>query len=331
MDGPKLDSLSAFVHTLCVTLVKKKSQKNSVVGPGLRWGDSVEVIAPGMAFDTKDFHRGLDVLESWGLKVAMKKPLLGPDPVCASSLKQREEQLRQALRSSSKLVWCARGGYGSLQLLSFLKNQKKPKNKKYLVGFSDISTLHQVWSQEWGWPSLHGPHVDRLGDLTPQRLRALKTFLFAQGAVSYVLRGLKPANGFAEKVKSLESQLIGGNLTTLQSTLGTPWQIKSRKRLLFFEDIGERAYRVDRILTHMELCGVFKGVHGVVFGSFTHGNEPGGRRSQVPAVVRAFAKRSPFPVFLGLRVGHIPQSPFLPLSTPVTLRKKASSYHLEFE
>ena len=115
--------------------------------------------------------------------------------------------------------------------------------------------------------------------------------------------------------KDLKSQIVGGNLITLQASFGTQFQIQTANKVIFFEDIGERAYRVDRVLQQMDQLGLFRGVKGVVFGQFTGGEEPGGKRSLVPKLLKEFAQRVSFPVVSGFPSGHGHNQHPLPLGT----------------
>jgi muramoyltetrapeptide carboxypeptidase len=276
-------------------------------------GETISVIAPGMPFDRALFEKSCGILRDWGLKVSVPKDILGRHPVCANTRQRRIEFLKQALGSESKVIWAARGGYGSLHLLEGLQKIKKPVRAKLLVGFSDITTLHQFFNQEWGWPTLHGYHIDRLAALSDGQLKKIKEILF--GIKSELLfKNLKPMNALAKKNQVLRGEILGGNLIVLQSTLGTRWQLPGKGKILFFEELGERGYRVDRVLTHMELMQIFRGVKALVLGPFVGGNEPDGS-NRILATLKEFALRQKFPVFSGIQVGHIPTSLCLPLNT----------------
>lgn len=286
--------------------------------PAVQPGSKVCVIAPGMAFDRKNLVLSTKVLEGWGLKVYMPKGLLGSHPVSASSEINRWNHLKEALNSDARIIWAARGGYGSLHLLKYLKQYRPKGQRKILIGFSDITTLHQYVNSHWGWASLHGPHADRLHTLTSARQNELRKILF--GDTSHLEFRLKAMNTAATKLRALRSTVVGGNLVTTQSTFGTSWQLKTKKKILFVEDIGERGYRVDRVLEHMWSLGLLQSAGAIVFGPFTDGEEPGGRPSRVPRVLKAFAERLNCPVFQGINSGHIPNSRALPLMTEAIIK-----------
>jgi len=279
-------------------------------------GDTVEMIAAGFPFNWDNVRASQKILESWNLKLHYPKNILGAHPVSANSREARLEFFKRSVQSESKIIWAARGGYGSLHLVNELKKIKPPRQAKLFIGFSDNCTLQHYVAQEWGWPVLHGPHVDRLSHQNSGRLAALKKIVFGQTReLSFHLR---PMNARAEAKRVISSSVIGGNLMTTQSTLGTSWQLEGAGKILFFEETGERGYRVDRILEHMRLMGLFAKARAVIFGPFVGGEEPGGG-NKTNKVLSEFAASSGMPVFAGIRSGHVPNSLALPMNTRAVL------------
>lgn len=308
-----------FYHSGCMGLYWSKLQQ----------GDCVDVVAPGMR-PAPETLKGIQAfLNSWGLRVRVAKDLIGNDLVCSNTKEYRSKNLRQALLAEdSKMIWCLRGGYGSLHLLPDLKSLK-PKNIKLFVGLSDITTLHSYFHQEWNWATLHACNLDRLvlNKTTPTENKRLLDVLF--GEKKKLQYKIKPLNTLALKERSVESVVVGGNLITLQSSFGTPYQLKTENKILFFEDIGERAYRLDRVFTQMEQMGLWKGVKAVIFGQFTGSKEPEGR-DLVPRLLKEFAQKQKFPVFGGLAVGHGENQHPLPLNTKARIVSGTQS-RLEIE
>ncbi|MGZ3745432.1 MAG: LD-carboxypeptidase, partial [Pseudobdellovibrionaceae bacterium] len=235
--------------------------------------------------------------------------------------------LREALEAKdSKIIWCLRGGYGSNRLLPYLDKIKKPRQQKLLVGISDITSLHVYFEQKWNWPTFHASLLDRMGSgkLPPKIERETMDLLF--GKIRGVeFKKLKAMNKAALSLKSVKSSVVGGNLVVLQSTLGTPYQLKTEGKILFIEDLGERGYRVDRILEHFDQVGLFKKCKGLVIGEFLGGQETDGKVLW-PQVFRSWAERLEIPVFSGLEAGHgVVQRP-VPLYTEAILNggKKAT-------
>ncbi len=289
----------------------------------------IHIIAPGMPFDPLALRRSLQLVQSWGFDVeGDKKNLLKKNhPVCASDRQTRWQQLHEALMSPTEdIIWAVRGGYGSLHLIPELLKLRRPKVKKLLIGFSDITTLHLFFNQQWGWESWHGPHLDRLGSLSEKLQRDIQSRLKGR-TDDFRFSSLKPLNASAQKLKSVRGVMAGGNLVTLQSSLGTPAALRGDGKILFFEDIGERGYRIDRVLEQFTQAKVFRKTKAVVFGSFVGGEEPNGK-NLTRKVLQEFASYQKFPVFMGVPSGHIPQNPLLPLGTSALLVKNQTRFQL---
>ncbi|MCJ8277267.1 MAG: LD-carboxypeptidase, partial [Bdellovibrionales bacterium] len=282
-------------------------------------GDVVDIVAPGMKPRPGTIPGLKKFLKSWGLRVRIDSDIIQKDLICSHSKEYRLKSLKKALMAKdSKMVWCMRGGYGSLHLVEGIKKIKKPQNKIFM-GLSDITTLHSFFNQEWGWSTLHGSNIDRfaLGKTDKTENKKFKEILFGEkNEVSY---SLKAVNAQAGQNKKVTGHIVGGNLITLQSSFGTSFQFHTKGKILFFEDIGERAYRVDRVFEHMKQLKMWTGVKAVVFGQFTGGREPDGR-SLVPSLLKQWASQQSFPVFSGLPSGHGDKQRPLPLNTKTIIQ-----------
>ena len=285
----------------------------------LQKGDLIDVVAPAWPTSLLEMNKGIRFLEKQGFTVRLQKDILKKDFIYASSLKSRREGLKQAIfAKDSKAILCLRGGYGCLHLLPSLMRWKKPRNCKVLIGSSDISILHYFVNQKWSWPSLHGPMLSRL-DNANQPLKEKREFIKVLEGKTPTLhyKNLKPLNASARKVQTVKASIIGGNLMTLQSMVGTKLPIKARNKILFLEEVGERAYRVDRMLHHFLLTGVFQGVRAIVLGDFLHSKE---HQILMSHTLLRFFSCLKCPVFKSLPCGHGPFQRFLPFNTSCTLR-----------
>lgn len=287
-------------------------------------GDLVEVISPGSRTTQEVEAVGLKALNKWGLIPRVwSDPTVSFHPFHSSDDDFRFFALKSALfTTDSKIIWCERGGYGSIRLLEQLRSLKKPKVQKLFLGFSDITTIHLFLTQEWGWKTLHAPVVASFAQksLAKKDLTELKTFLFSSEKYS-CLSKIKPMNLRALNEKSvIKGKMTGGNLSVIQTTLGTKLHIQTKGKILFLEDVGERGYRIDRMLSHLKEAGVFKGVKAVVFGEFSDGKEPDGE-SFVAYALQRFANESSFPVFKSNEFGHGKRNRFLVMNHEYLIEK----------
>lgn len=286
----------------------------------LQPGDIVDVIAPSSWCSRQEFKQGMEYLASLDLQLRTPKNIFKPDFIYANSIEETLEHLRQAFYSpDSKAIWCARGGAGTFRFLSHLRKWKVPKKTKMFIGLSDITTFHLFLNQQWNWPTLHGPMISMLGykKSSSTERRDLERVIFGD-VTTQVFSKLKPMNRFANQKKVLKGPLLGGNLCLFQNAMGTPWEPSGRGKILFFEDIDERGYEVERMLMHLENVGIFKNVQAVVLGEFIGGAEKTGK-NLVHVALQRFANRMKFPVLKGIKSGHGPLVRTLPLNTPAQL------------
>ena len=272
--------------------------------PLLARGDVVDVVAPGFRCTPEQLEKGREFLQRQGLIARVPADLFGADMLCANTDARRFAQLRKALFArDSRAVWCVRGGYGAIRIIQRLQALKPPSQSKLLIGYSDATTLHQLVNLFWGWPSLHGPLLDRLGssDIPEAERTELHEVLFG-GAPRTVFADLVPLNAAARRRRRIDSYLTGGNLTVLQSTLGTALQRRA-SGMLFLEDIGERGYRIDRMLEQLRQTGVLRNLKAILLGTFLGGAEVDGSNLG-PAVLERFAHSLPIPVLAGIHAGH---------------------------
>lgn len=287
----------------------------------LKEDDIIDVVAPGYPSQPQDVEGSREFLLKWNLQPRIPKGIIKPHFLHANEDEARWAFLKAAIESpDSRVIWCLRGGYGSNRMLPHLHKLKKPKEPKLLIGLSDITSLHTFVVQEWGWSSLHAPILDRFGRnlVSPRHQKEIRDILFGKTR-DVTFKKLKPLNEAAVKLGSVKSRIVGGNMTVLQSTLGTPWQINADRKFLFLEDIGERGYRIDRMFEQFRQAGVLKKCHGILLGDFIGGEEPGGKEDKTNLVFKRWAKDLEIPLFKGLEAGHAAVQRPVPFNTPCEL------------
>lgn len=271
----------------------------------LKPGDLIDIVAPGSSTSSETLEGATNAATRLGFKVRVPAGLIHAHPFHSHEDEIRFEYLKNALYAKdSKVVWCLRGGYGSNRLIPYLSKLKTPPVKaKLFIGYSDITTIHTFLQQKWKWITCHGPVFENLnpGRLKKEDLDEFVSFLTGKTKISQFQ--MKPLNAQALALKKKKTILTGGNLATLQSAIGTILSPKLTKKTLFLEDIGERGYRVDRLLEHLKQAKVLNGCEAIVFGDFTGGEEKdGGNHTQF--ALERFANGIKIPVFSGLPSGH---------------------------
>lgn len=260
---------------------------------------SITVVAPATGADNKTLS-DLKNINALNLQIPAKCLVKGKLPFLASSDEVRFNCLRDALfDKSDNVVWSLRGGYGSARLIPDLLKLPKPNKEKFFIGYSDITALHLFLSQEWGWKTIHGSNIADL--LKPEKDQSNFTKLaeILKGKVKKVtIDNLLPLNDIAKSSDLVNSKLTGGNLTMVQTSIGTSWQIKTKGKILFLEDVNVAAFRLDRELLHLKQAGLLEDVKAIIFGSFDKDSE------STMLVLRNFADSLNIPVFKTNRFGH---------------------------
>lgn len=282
----------------------------------LKPGDSVEIIAPASRCTDTHLNDIRELLESWQLKCLVADDIFGDDLLCANSDEIRFHSLKNALQNpATKAVICARGGYGCMRLIPQLAQLAKPDSNKLFIGMSDITALNLFFEQHWQWATLHGA-LSR-DKFSPESIAAVKSLIFGEKEQMQFM-GL-PLNKAARENRMIKSTVTGGNLCLVQAGIGTLWQMDARDKIIFLEEIGERGYRVDRMLEHLRQSGIFKHAAAIVLGDFLEGKEPDGT-SLVDPVLQRFAESCEIPVVRVEGIGHGRVNLPLPLGTGAELR-----------
>jgi muramoyltetrapeptide carboxypeptidase len=267
--------------------------------------DIVDIIAPASNSPSHKLEDGIKWIETIGLIPRVPHDIIKTDLFFAAPLEIQLEHLKRALYSDSKAIWCLRGGYGSMRLIPHLLKLRPPKKPKLFIGFSDITSLHLFFNQQWNWPTIHGRTISQMHpDFSQSSDRKfLKDVIFGNKSEK-IFRRLIPLNDHAKEEKIIRASITGGNLRILQSSLGTAWELQAKGKILFIEDVAERGYSVDRMLEQMVQAKIIdKGLRALIFGDFTQGHEVNGKDLTQEAIKR-FALRAPYPVLKGLPAGH---------------------------
>ncbi|MCL2001062.1 MAG: LD-carboxypeptidase [Planctomycetes bacterium] len=259
-----------------------------------------------------------------GLRLTIPEHLFTTQvPYHSSGDENRFNGLREALQNDAPdtILWSLRGGYGAARLLPELRKIPPPAREKILIGYSDLTALHLFLAQEWGWKTIHGamltellnPGKDpenflRIADLIAKRLAP-------DLPIVVEIDGLVPLNEPAKEAAPIEGLLTGGNLTLVQNSIGTDWEIQTRDKIVFFEDNGESGYKIDRYLNHLKQAGLLNSVKAVVFGDFTASDE------FMEFALRRFADENAVPMYKSDAFGHGVKNYPLVYNAPATIAR----------
>lgn len=272
-----------------------------MIRPGrVRPGDVVRVIAPSGPVPRDGFAAGATLLGA-RYQLRYDDGLFARDGFLAGPDERRLEELRAAFADSdARAVILARGGYGLTRILPFVAPEMLRARPIPIVGFSDGTALLAQAARS-GVVAVHGPVVTQLPALPADDHVALFRLLEDPdpGVLLSDLSALVPGRAVG--------RLLGGNLEVFTRLLGTPFLPDLAGAILFIEDLGERPYRIDRLITHLDLAGAFSAVVGVVVGDFSGCQEPEPTRELSPSaaeVIEDRLGRLAIPVAIGAPIGH---------------------------
>lgn len=276
----------------------------STAPPPLCEGDRVAIVAPSGFLIREDFERGVARLRLH-YEVSCRDDVLAKDGYLAGSDARRAEELTAALTDDSiKAVLAARGGYGAARIVDRIDWSQVRASPKLLVGFSDITAMHAQFARV-GVRSLHATMACGVGRASEEEFGAWRAAVAGEDLPDEI--------GLATVVGGVcEGRMVGGNLAVLCGLVGTPYFPSFAGGIVFLEDVGERPYRVDRLLTTLLLAGAFSGARGIVLGDFS-GAEPGPDGVSLPDVLVERLRAIGLPSVIGLRAGHCTPNHAVPL------------------
>lgn len=295
---------------------------NWIHPPRLNPGDKVQVVAASGPVNRERFSAGVRVLRQRYDLDFDQETLFARMGFLAGEDRHRLQALNAALADPAcRAIFLARGGYGLTRILPAIDRMALRTHPKPIVGYSDVTALLATCSYA-RVTAVHGPMISDFGDLSADDQASLFNLL-ENPAPGALLDGLETL------VKGrTDGRLLGGNLEVLTRLLGTPMQPDFTGAILFLEEVGELPYRVDRLLTHLEMAGVFQAVRGVVLGDFTDCDEVEVDRIEPPSTQEVLAerlRRLPIPVAFNGGFGHGDRKASLPYGARVELDAEAGT------
>ena len=269
----------------------------------LRPGDRIAIVAPASPFAREEFDAGVTEIRRLGFEPVYRDDVFARDGYTAGAPEVRAAAWRASWQDPEiRAIVAARGGYGSVQLLPLLDPRDMRQHSKAFIAYSDNTSLLTWLTQQCGIVAFHGPMIERRFAKGPDGYD-IDTFMRclcrAQPAGEIVHPQLETlVAGEAEGV------LVGGTLTQLVGSLGTPFAFcPPAGCVLFLDEVAERPYKLDRMLMQLRLSGILSRVSAIVFGELPRCDEPGGSPT-ARSTVQALMKDFPGPVLFGLPSGH---------------------------
>jgi muramoyltetrapeptide carboxypeptidase len=301
-----------------------------LIKPGrLRVGDTVAIVAPASAPpEPESIDRSVEAIETLGFKPRLAPNVRKRKGFLAGTDRERAADLLKMFAAPEvRAILCLRGGYGTSRLIPWLDFTTLRRNPKIFMGYSDITSLHCALLTQANLISFHGPMLNSdfiRKDFPDFTLRGfLRTLTEARPAGSI-------RQGYPDKTISVlrrgkaSGRLLGGNLSLVCATIGTPFQPSFRNKILFLEDLEEPPYRFDRMLTHLLNAGLLQQVAGIAIGINRNCIDPNATtareyRQTVEDVLAERLLPLKIPIVTGLPFGHVPLNATLPIGARATL------------
>lgn len=260
------------------------------------------VATAGRVIHKEQITEAQEYLEQLGYKVILGKHIFVKRGVYAGNDEERRADLQKALDDPKvEAIICARGGYGSLRTLQNINWTKFKKHPKWLVGFSDVTALH-IHLHEMNYQTIHGvmpEYFFRKEKVTEGLTTMLKAI--SNGDNNYSIRGNK-----LNRKGNAEGTLIGGNLSMIYSLQGTPYELDTKGKILFIEDLTEFYYHLDRMMLNLKLSGKLKDLKGLIVGGFSNMKENGtAYEKSAYEIIYEHVKEYDYPVCFRFPAGHI--------------------------
>jgi muramoyltetrapeptide carboxypeptidase len=267
----------------------------------LRRGDKIGILAPASSFNREAFLAGCNRLQQMGYEPVYSQDIFERDIYFAGSVERRAHEFHGFWRRDDiTALICVRGGYGSNYLLEKLDYGMIAAHPKILVGCSDITSLLTAIHDRTGLIGFHGPMVAK--DIADGTFDESSWNNSLHGASNWTI----PSSGIEVlRPGNAAGRLYGGCLSMLAASLGTPFEIQTNDTILFIEDIGEKPFRIDRMLVQLRLAGKLDKVRGFVFGEMLDCAPPKGETYTLQQVIMRVLADYDVPIVYGLKSGHV--------------------------
>lgn len=308
----------------------RSTQNTYIQPPHLKSGDTVAIVAPSGVLKNKndEVERAIALLKSWGLHTLVGEHVFTQNGHFAGTDKQRAADFQKALDDPKiKAIWCARGGYGAVRMLDLLDYTTFKEQPKWVIGYSDITGIHSQ-IHNLGYQSLHSMMCSslppNLADI-PETISTFKDAILGR-PLSYTLQGSN-----YNKVGVVTAPITGGNLTLLNSMLGSETSINTAGEILFIEEVGEYAYHIDRMLQSLKRAGYFEHCKGVLVGDMSRirkNTTQFGRT--IDEIILDIVAEYNFPVAFNMPAGHEKDNRAIIFGCKVTLTVEKDQSTLVF-
>ena len=315
-----------FISLLLILSASNIQSQTKMITPAyLQKGDTVAIVATARKNIDDNLKFATDLLTSWGLNVKVGSTIGLDLNQLAGTDEQRAKDFQDQMDNPNiKAIWCVRGGYGTVRMIDLLDFTKFKKSPKWVIGFSDVTVLHNHLNT-MGFKSIHGI-MPVSSKATEEAKESFRKSIFGE-KLSYKI-DTHNMNRFGKATGTL----VGGNLSILYSLLGSKSAIDCHDKILFLEDLDEYLYHIDRMMMNLKRCGCLENLKGIVVGAMTKMKDndiPWGKDAL--EIIQDITKNYKIPVIYNFPAGHIQDNRTLILGNNVSIDANAECSIVDFE
>lgn len=271
-----------------------------IIPPKLKIGDTIGIISTARKISLAELKPAITIIESWGLQIKLSNNLFEEDNQFSGTVPERAFDLQSMIDDDSiKGVLCARGGYGTVQIIDQIDFSALIKNPKWVIGYSDVTVIHSHL-HNLGIATLHATMPINFSTNSQAALTNLKKILFGNAPI--IECDAHPLN----KLGAAKAEIIGGNLSILYALLGSRSDINTDGKILFIEDLDEYLYHIDRMIMSLKRNGKLDSLKAMIVGGMNDMNDnqiPFGKTAE--KIIFDYTKDYDFPICFGFPAGHL--------------------------
>lgn len=303
-----------------------QAQTTMITPAYLQKGDTIVILATARKNIDDNLKPTINLLKSWGLEVVIGSTIGLDNNQLAGTDEQRAADFQKQMDNPNiKAIWCARGGYGTVRMIDLLDFTQFKQNPKWIVGFSDVTVLHNHLNT-LGYKSIHGTMPVSIATTAPESITTLKKALFGE-PLTYQINP-SPMNRFGKAT----GELVGGNLSILYSLFGSKSAIDCTDKILFIEDLDEYLYHIDRMMMNLKRNGCLESIKGIIVGGMTKMKDndiPWGKNAN--EIVQDIAQKYNIPILYNFPAGHVKDNRALIMGNVVSLDVNENGGKVVFE
>lgn len=288
----------------------------------LKKGDKIALIGVSSPTPKDRIEISIKAMEELGFEVILGESAKGYHGFLSGSDELRASDINNMFEDKSiKGIFAIRGGYGASRILDMLDYDMIKKNPKVFAGYSDVTALHNVFNEKCKLITFHTPmaSTEFYKGVDDYTMNYFKKNIFNDEPLGIL------KNPIGQEIKTLVSgkamgKLVGGNLSLIASSMGTPYELDTKGKILFLEDVDESPYRIDRMLLQLKQCGKFKDASGIILGAWTNCEPKKDENSlSLTEVFEELIKPEGKPIIYDLACGHCMPTMSIPLGVNVKI------------